>query len=280
VTRDMSGATRRPGDDLDRKHVVVTGASKGVGAELARVLVSRGCRVTAIARSESLLQQQSRELGTNPVVVDLAELSACQGLLEHIESRYGRIDALVNNAAHPGVGAFAEVTASELQAALTVNLLAPMELTRQATALMYPRAAGHIVNVSSIAAGFTLRNNSLYTVSKGGLTYLTRSLSHELRDSGITVTLVVLGIVRGTELLDLVSQDPVMARTAKLFSRLPSTTPTAAATAIADAMERHSYLAVIPRAFAPLVRLRHAPDVIARLTSSSSQSSGAISTTK
>jgi NAD(P)-dependent dehydrogenase (short-subunit alcohol dehydrogenase family) len=136
--------------------------------------------VTAIARSESLLREQSRELGTNPVVVDLADLAACRGLLEQIEDRHGQIDALVNNAAHPGPGPFVKVTAvtaSELQNAVTVNLLSPMELTRQATALMHPRGRGRIVSVSSLAAGFALRNNSLYTVSKGGLSYLTRSLA-------------------------------------------------------------------------------------------------------
>jgi hypothetical protein len=79
------------------------------------------------------------------------------------------------------------------------------------------------------------------------------------------VTLVVLGIVRGTELLDLVSQDPVMARSAELFSRLPPTTPSAVAIAIADSMERERSLVVIPRSFTPLVRLRHAPDVFTGL---------------
>jgi NAD(P)-dependent dehydrogenase (short-subunit alcohol dehydrogenase family) len=169
--------SRRSGRDVRGQHVVITGASKGVGAELARVLSCRGCQVTAIARSESLLREQSRELGTNPVVVDLADLAACRGLLEQIEDRHGQIDALVNNAAHPGPGPFVKVTASELQNAVTVNLLSPMELTRQATALMHPRGRGRIVNVSSLAAGFALRNNSLYTVSKGGLSYLTRSLA-------------------------------------------------------------------------------------------------------
>jgi NAD(P)-dependent dehydrogenase (short-subunit alcohol dehydrogenase family) len=262
----MRGPSRRPEQYLCGKHIIVTGASKGVGAALARELVSRDCRVTAIARSEELLRQQSHEIGTNPVVADLADFAACQGLLERIEDQYGTIDALVNNAAHPGPGPFADVTAIELRDAVTVNLLTPMELTRQAVALMRPRGTGRIVSVSSIAAGFALRNNSLYTVSKGGLTYLSRSLSRELRDHGISVTLVVLGIVRGTELLSLVTQDPVMARTAKLFSMLPSTTPSAAAARIADSMEQDRGLVVIPRAFAPLVHLRHAPDAITGLT--------------
>jgi short-subunit dehydrogenase len=252
---------------LEGKHVVVTGASKGVGAALARELVMRRCQVTALARSDSLLREQSRELGTNPIAVDLADLPSCDDLLRRIEGLHGPIDVLVNNAAHPGFGAFTEMSARDVRDALTVNLLAPAELARQATTLMRGHGSGQIVNISSIAAGLTLLNDSLYTASKGGLTNLSRSLSHELRHSGINVLLVVLGIVRGTELLELISEDPVMARSTQLFSKLPTTTPRTAAVAIVDAVERERSLAVIPRAFTPLIRVRHGSDLItSRLT--------------
>jgi short-subunit dehydrogenase len=145
---DAHGRHRRGEDaDLTGQHVVITGASKGVGAALASELISRGCRVTSVARTKELLREQAQQLGTNPVVQDLADPAACEGLLPRIEDEHGPIDVLVNNAAHPGNGAFTEVSAGYLREALAVNLGAPMELARQAAALMRPRGSGQIVTV-------------------------------------------------------------------------------------------------------------------------------------
>ena len=264
------------GGGLAAQHVVITGASKGVGAALARELTSRGWRVTSVARSGEMLQKQAQELGTNPVVQDLADPAACEGLLERIENEHGRIDVLVNNAAHPGAGALAEVSARLLREALAVNLGAPMELARQAASLMRPRRSGQIVMVSSVAAGLALRNGSLYTVPKGGLTHLRDSLAQELHGSGINVMLVALGIVKGTELLQLASQDPVMAQTAKHFARLPQMTPAAVAQGIADGVERSRSVLVMPRAYAPIVHLRRAPSLLSDLLTRNSQSWGTV----
>jgi short-subunit dehydrogenase len=257
--------SRHQAVSLAGRHAVVTGASRGIGLAITRELIGRGCRVTTIARSAGLLATMADDLGTNPLTLDLADLDACAGLLRRIESEHGEVDIVVNNAAHPGAGALTNIDPRTLRDALTTNLLAPMELSRQAAGLMQPRGGGTIVNISSVAGELALRNMSLYAVPKAGLTHLTGYLQRELRGTGVNAMLVLLGEVAGTDLVKTASADPVVAQVVDRFAALPSLGPAVVASAIVDGVETGRPRIILPRFVAPLFYLRRSPSVLTDL---------------
>jgi short-subunit dehydrogenase len=257
--------SRHQAVSLAGRHAVVTGASKGIGLAITRELAHRRCRVTTIARSTELLATMAADLGTNPLELDLAQLDHCAGLLQRIEGEHGKVDILINNAAHPGAGALAAVGAQTLRDALTVNLLAPMELSRQAAHLMQPRGAGTIVNMSSVAGELAMRNMSLYGAPKAALTHLTGYLQRELRGTGVNAMLVFLGEVAGTDLVKVASADPVVAQVVDRFAALPSLSTTAVASAIVGGIEEGRPRVILPRFLAPLFYLRRSPSLLTDL---------------
>lgn len=247
------------------QHAVVTGASKGIGLAITRELIDRGCRVTTVARSAGVLATMAGEMGTNPWTLDLSDLDACANLLERVEDQHGAVDIVVNNAAHPGAGALASIDSRTLRDALTTNLLAPMELSRQAAGLMQPRGEGTIVNVSSVAGELAMRNMSLYAVPKAGLTHLTGYLQRELRGTGVNAMLVFLGEVAGTDLVKSASMDPVVAQVVNRFAALPSLSPEVVASAAVDGIAAGRARVILPRFVAPLFYLRRSPSLLTDL---------------
>src|SRR5688572_24941676 len=110
------------------KHVVVTGASSGIGAAIARAFAQEGATLTLIARREDLLQKLAAELRveTNIVVCDLSKLDTVTDWIDAAEEKLGPIDVLVNNAGIQPVSATAEADLDFCEDTLTVNLTAPM----------------------------------------------------------------------------------------------------------------------------------------------------------
>jgi short-subunit dehydrogenase len=248
--------------DLSGAHAVVTGASRGIGAALTRELAARGCRVSTVARSTQVLETMAAELGTIPITADLANLDSLTGLLERIERDGGPVDLLVNNAAHPGVGALADRSCEELRAVMTTNLLAPMELARQAAGLMRNRRTGTIVTISSVAGEIALPHMSMYGTAKAGLSHFTNSLQRELAPHAVHVLLAVLGEV-DTGLVTVANEDPVVARITHRFARLPVLSAERVAKDVLDAVERRQRHLVKPGLLAPTCMLRRAPTRLA-----------------
>src|SRR5271154_4071348 len=100
---------------LRESHIVITGASRGIGAALARIVAQRGARVTLLARSEGPLKTLATQLGGHAMPVDLTSAAALDGLIDRIENHAGPIDALVNNAAYAVSGEFIARTAHQTQ---------------------------------------------------------------------------------------------------------------------------------------------------------------------
>lgn len=171
---------------MDRPVVLVTGASRGIGAAAARRLLARGCNVAIVARSpkglEAFTAQAARDEMLLPLAGDVARSSACRHMVAETVARFGRLDALVNNAGILGpVARLADAEADAWQYNLAVNLMGPFYLAQ--AAIPHLRSTrGRIVNVSSGAAVKAIEGWSAYCVAKAGLTHLTRLLAAEEPD--------------------------------------------------------------------------------------------------
>ncbi|HEX4905613.1 MAG TPA: SDR family NAD(P)-dependent oxidoreductase [Acidimicrobiales bacterium] len=179
--------------DLQGKRVLVTGASRGIGREIAIACAQAGARVALVARNEQAIKELAAELGGTAHPCDLADPEQVRDLIARVESDGGPIDVLVNNAGLDAVGGLEQSSAAEVAELLHVNLLAPIELTRQVLPGMVTRKAGHIVNVSSFAAAAMFPGGTAYAASKAGLSNFTEVLRWELNGTGVDLTIVELG---------------------------------------------------------------------------------------
>ena len=186
---------------LAGSRVLITGASRGIGAALARRFAASGARVALVARTERAIKDLAAELAGTAHPADLSDPSEVRGLVERIEGDGGPIDVLVNNAGIEEAGRFDHQSADDVEQAFRVNLLAPAELCRQAIPGMLRRGRGHIVNVSSLAGTGVFPGMVAYSSTKAGLTQLTAGLRAELRGTPVRTTLVELGPVP-TDMLD------------------------------------------------------------------------------
>lgn len=266
--------------DLRGKHVLVTGGSKGVGAALAKELSVRGARVSLAARPSAELSHVAAATGSNALEIDLADFDALDGFIARVEQANGPLDVLVNNAALVAAGRVDSVTRSDLQRQISVNLLAPMELCRQALPGMIERSGGSVVNVSSMVAEIGIPNLPAYVAAKAGLTKFTLDLQGDLRRSRqpVGVLLVVLGEIPGTQINAGFRQDAAVSALADKFGKLPVLSPQLVARSVCDRLAKgHLSTLVLPRYNSPIVHLRHSP---IRLTNLLSASQDTVSSTK
>jgi short-subunit dehydrogenase len=180
--------------------VAITGASKGIGAELARQLAGKGAKLVLAARNAKELEavaQECRKLGAAVVTVkaDVAEERDCQALVAGAVLAYGRLDTLVNNAGMSMWARFEDIRdVSVLERIMRVNYMGAVYCTRHA--LPYLRESrGRIVGISSLAGRTGVPTRTGYAASKHAMTGFFDSLRIELAGSGVTVTMVYPGFV-------------------------------------------------------------------------------------
>ena len=142
--------------ELRGKKAIVTGASRGIGVNIALRLAERGVNLALVARSAEGLQRVKdavEALGVKAVALaaDIGELEGLRGLVERATRELGPLDLLVNNAGVIPAGRFHELGAEEHERAMAVNLLGPMRLVRLVLPGMIARGRGHILNVASLA---------------------------------------------------------------------------------------------------------------------------------
>jgi len=168
----------------DHPVVIVTGASRGMGKAAAAWLAKAGARLTLAARSSESLAQTSRELETKGAEVltipaDVAEQEECEKIVRLTVERFGKIDAVVNNAGVlTPIAPVAESDPRQWLYTMKVNLFGPYVIMRAALPHLR-KTGGRIVNVSSGAAVKAFRSWSAYCVSKAGLTHLTAVIAAE-----------------------------------------------------------------------------------------------------
>jgi len=254
--------------ELAGRHVLVTGASRGIGAALAERFAARGARLTLVARSADALEAVAARTGGAAVVADLADRPALEAVVPAAERRWGPVDVLVNNAGIDAVGALERMTAEELDRVLLLNLRAPMELTRRVLPGMRARRRGHVVNVSSLAGVACVPGIAAYGATKAGLTHFTAALRLDLRGSGVGTTVVEVGIVDGTDLTGSAMSYAPFAAGWNRFLRLGLLTNTdrgRLCDAVVRAVEGDRRHVRLPRRGAPLTMLPEASRRVAEL---------------
>jgi NAD(P)-dependent dehydrogenase (short-subunit alcohol dehydrogenase family) len=173
---------------------LITGASRGLGREIARLLARQGTRLILTARGAEALQTVADELRAHTNVLalpgDVADRAHAARLVRQGLHRYGRIDVLVNNASTIGPSPMPRLDAYPLDAlaeVFAVNTLAPLHLTQLVLPHMRARSSGVIVNITSDAAVQAYPGWGGYGASKAALEHLSRVLAAELEGSGIRV---------------------------------------------------------------------------------------------
>jgi short-subunit dehydrogenase len=226
--------------ELAGSRVLITGASRGIGAALARRFAEAGARVALVARTEPSIKDLAAELDGTAHPADLSDPHDVRGLVERIEGDGGPIDVLVNNAGIEEAGRFDQQSADDVERAFRVNLLAPAELCRQVIPGMLRRGRGHIVNVSSLAGTGVFPGLVAYSSTKAGLTQLSAGLRAELAGTPIGTTVVELGPVP-TDMLDRVEAYPPTRASFERFYQLrllADVSPDHVARDVAAAVER------------------------------------------
>ena len=152
---------------LSGRTAVVTGASRGIGAGIAKALAGAGARVVLIARNEATLRERAREIkGSIPVVVDLTDAGRVQQAAAKIQSELkGAPDILVNNAGIFSVAVAEETSADQFIGTLNTNLVAPFLFARAFLGEMKKRASGHIITIGSVADRTIYSGNVAYSAA-------------------------------------------------------------------------------------------------------------------
>ncbi|NVK19802.1 MAG: SDR family oxidoreductase [Methylocystaceae bacterium] len=174
--------------DLTGKTALVTGATRGLGFEMAKALDGAGAHVYLNGRDKESVEKACMELShAQPLPFDITDPDRIETALESLK----KMDILVNNVGQRDRRTMDEFSLEDVRGLLDSNLVAPFELSRQAARLM--SNGGRIINVTSIAGTIARSGDAIYTASKAGLTGLTRALAAELGPHGINVNAIAPG---------------------------------------------------------------------------------------
>ena len=183
--------------DLTGKCALVTGASGGIGAEIARALHAAGATVGVSGTREGPLQTLAAELGARAHILpcNLSEPEAVETLPKAASEAMGGLDILVNNAGITRDNLLMRMTDEQWSAVLDVNLTASMRLMRGALRGMMKARWGRIVNISSVVGAIGNPGQANYVATKAGLVGMSKAVAQEVASRGITVNCVAPGFI-------------------------------------------------------------------------------------
>ena len=206
--------------DLHNKIALVTGASGGIGAQIATALHSQGATVALHGTRASKLEALKEELGERTVTVtaNLADRNAVAGLVDSAsEAAGGPINVLVNNAGITRDGLLMRMKNDDWDDVLEVNLMASVILCRSAMRAMMKARSGRIISISSVVGVTGNPGQTNYAASKAGIIGFSKSLAAEVASRGITVNVVAPGFI-ATPMTDVLAADQKVA----LLTRVPT----------------------------------------------------------
>jgi short-subunit dehydrogenase len=200
---------------MPRPRALITGASAGIGAELARVFAAKGYDLILVARREDRLKALRDELQPSGaavaiIVKDLALKTAPKSLHHEVKQLGEPVDVLVNNAGIAYGGAFTAMDADDVSRMVSLNAASLAALTRYFVNDMVARGSGRILNISSLSAFQAVPSMSLYAATKAFVLSFTEGLAEELRGTGVTVTALCPGLT-GTDMVQDITQRGMLA---------------------------------------------------------------------
>ena len=176
--------------------ILITGGSRGIGAECVRRFAAEGNVVSFIYNnSDGQAGELSRETGALPIKADVSDLNALKLAVTVAAAKMGGVDVLVNNAGVSLIKLFTDVTDEELQRVFNVNLMGASVAAREVAKIMVKEHFGRIINIGSVWGRVGASCEVVYSASKAGLEGLTRALAKELGPSGITVNCIEPGVI-------------------------------------------------------------------------------------
>jgi 3-oxoacyl-[acyl-carrier protein] reductase len=187
--------------NLTGKVALVTGASKGIGREIALELADAGADLVACARGEELLRALADDIGrrarqVEAVPADVATPDGCAVLLERAQARFGRIDILVNNAGKGGPRRMLDLTEDDWHASFELNFMSAVRLSLGCVPIMRARGGGRIINISSRVGRQPDPYFAPYAAAKAALINFTKNLANAFSKDGILCNCIVPGLVR------------------------------------------------------------------------------------
>jgi short-subunit dehydrogenase len=206
--------------------VLVTGATGGIGQAIARAFAARGASLVLSGRRAAVLDELAAELNAEAVSADLSDAAD----LERLVARAGEADVVVSNAALPASGLLTELSQTQIDTMLDVNLRAPIALARAFAPGMSARHRGQLVFISSLSAKAASPSSSIYSATKFGLRGFALGLREDLRGDGVGVSVVLPGFISGAGMF---AESGV-----KLPPGVGTRTPEQVATAVLRAVER------------------------------------------
>ncbi len=206
ATRPASEAAAMP--SLNGQVALITGGSRGLGAAIAQALGEAGMRVVLADIDLQRAQERAAflaelDIQAVPLALDVSDPRQCEQVVADAVRQFGRLDALINNAAIDVTAPLAELSVDDWQRVLNTNLSGPMLMAKFASAQMLGQpSGGHIINIASTASKRAWPNASAYHATKWGLLGLSHALHAELREQNVRVSAVVAGGMRTPFLLD------------------------------------------------------------------------------
>jgi 3-oxoacyl-[acyl-carrier protein] reductase len=203
---------------LERKVALVTGASRGIGLEIAATLAREGATVILAARGEQEVRASAASIGgrSEGVRLDVADPFSVESAVKGMLDRHGRIDVLVNNAGVTRDGLILRMKPEDWDAVMNTNLRGAFLMCRQVAGSMVKNRSGRIINVGSVVGQMGNAGQVNYAASKAGLLGLTKSLAREIASRNITVNAVAPGYIE-TEMTAVLPDDAKK----RLFELIP-----------------------------------------------------------
>ncbi len=205
--------------EFKNKVVLITGASSGIGKQTAIEFAKLGANIVLVARRKEKLEQVEIELkkfhiSTLVCQCDVSNKGKVQEMSKTVLEKFGSIDVLVNNAGFAIYGSVTDLSIDEIESQMETNYLGMIYCVKNFLPVMLENKSGHIVNVASVAASFGLPGIASYCASKFAMLGFSEGLKHELKDTGVGITVVSPIMVR-TEFFDSPS-----------FEKMPKYSPT------------------------------------------------------
>ena len=241
--------------DFTNKVVVITGASSGIGKQVAIEFGQLGANVVLVGRKKDKLKQTEIELkqfSTTTMICqcDVSKKDQVEIMTKMVLNKFGSVDILVNNAGFAIYGSVSDLSIDDIELQMQTNYLGMVYCVKKFLPSMLQQKSGHIVNVASVAASFGLPGIAPYCASKFAMLGFSEGLKHELKNSGVDITVV----------------SPIMVRTNFFdhpsFEKMPKHSPTSldpktVAKAVLKAANSRRLEIIVPSVVRSMVWMKH-----------------------